>query len=75
MLSLFFIDRVANYVGEDGKIRRWFTNAYCELAVNPKYLELGPLPVEKIHNGYFAQTKGVAKDTRGDTVAEMRPTN
>ena len=52
VLSLFFIDRVANYVGEDGKIRRWFTNAYCELAVNPKYLELGPLPVEKIHNGY-----------------------
>lgn len=91
VLSLFFIDRVANYAphpspppqaGEganeslrevnvnDGKIRRWFIEAYQELAALPKYKELSPLPVGKVHNGYFAAVKGIAKDTRGDTAAD-----
>lgn len=70
VLSLFFIDRVANYVPADGKIRQWFTDAYRELAASPKYRELEPLPVEKVHNGYFAQAKGVPKDTKGDTAAD-----
>ncbi|MBX9905362.1 MAG: DEAD/DEAH box helicase family protein [Burkholderiales bacterium] len=68
VLSLFFIDRVANYAAADGKIRRWFTEAYLELSA--KYPELEPLPVDKVHNGYFAQARGVAKDTRGDTAAD-----
>ncbi|MES2236252.1 MAG: DEAD/DEAH box helicase family protein [Pseudomonadota bacterium] len=70
VLSLFFIDRVANYVAEDGKIRHWFVEAYKELAALPKYRELSPLPVEKVHNGYFAAYKGIPKDTRGDTAAD-----
>lgn len=70
VLSLFFIDRVANYAAEDGKIRRWFIDAYKELADLPKYRELSPLPVEKVHNGYFAAYKGMPKDTRGDTAAD-----
>jgi type III restriction enzyme len=70
VLSLFFIDRVANYAQEDGKIRQWFIEAYKEIAANPKYRELDPLPVDKVHNGYFAQVKGVPKDTRGDTAAD-----
>ena len=70
VLSLFFIDRVANYAAEDGKIRRWFIEAYKELAALPKYRELLPLPVEKVHNGYFAAYKGIPKDTRGDTAAD-----
>src|SRR3989338_5742923 len=70
VLSLFFIDRVANYAAEDGKIRLWFIEAYKELAAFPKYCELSPLPVEKVHNGYFAAFKGIAKDTRGDTAAD-----
>ena len=70
VLSLFFIDRVANYAAVDGKIRHWFIEAYKELSVLPKYQELKPLPVEKVHNGYFAESKGVAKDTRGDTAAD-----
>lgn len=68
VLSLFFIDRVANYVAADGKIRRWFTEAYQELSA--KYPELEPLPADRVHNGYFAQAKGVPKDTRGDTAAD-----
>ncbi|OFZ68889.1 MAG: DEAD/DEAH box helicase [Betaproteobacteria bacterium RBG_16_56_24] len=70
VLSLFFIDRVANYAAEDGKIRHWFIEAYKELAVLPKYRDLSPLPVDKVHNGYFAALKGIAKDTRGDTAAD-----
>lgn len=70
VLSLFFIDRVANYAAEDGKIRHWFIEAYKELAALPKYYELSPLPVEKVHNGYFAAYKGLPKDTRGDTAAD-----
>jgi len=70
VLSLFFIDRVANYAAEDGKIRLWFIEAYKELATLPKYRELSPLSVEKVHNGYFAAFKGIPKDTRGDTAAD-----
>lgn len=68
VLSLFFIDRVANYAAADGRIRLWFVEAYRELAA--KYPELEPLPVEQVHNGYFAKAKGVPKDTRGDTAAD-----
>ena len=68
VLSLFFIDRVAHYAAADGKIRRWFIEAYQELSV--KYPELEPLPVDTVHNGYFAQAKSIPKDTRGDTAAD-----
>ncbi len=70
VLSLFFIDRVANYAAENGKIRHWFIEAYKEVSALPKYRELAPLPVEQVHNGYFSATKGVPKDTRGDTQAD-----
>jgi type III restriction enzyme len=70
VLSLFFIDRVANYAAEDGKIRHWFIEAYKELSALPNYRELSPSPVEKVHNGYFSAYKGIPKDTRGDTAAD-----
>ncbi|MCB9540297.1 MAG: DEAD/DEAH box helicase family protein [Myxococcales bacterium] len=71
VLSLFFIDRVANYADEDGKIRRWFVEVYTELAADPNYASLKPLPVDVVHNGYFAQDrKGKAKDTSGSTKAD-----
>lgn len=71
VLSLFFIDRVANYAPVDGKIRRWFEEIYQELAANPLYKPLSLPPVELVHNGYFAQNqKGVPKDTSGNTKAD-----
>jgi type III restriction enzyme len=70
VLSLFFIDRVANYAEDDGKIRKWFIEAYSELAAKPQYASLGLPAVDKVHNGYFAQQKGVPKDTKGDTKAD-----
>ncbi len=80
VLSLFFIDRVANYRDYDadgkpvkGKIAPYFEEALAELAKDKRYSELEwlKLPVEKLHDGYFAQDKkGVLKDTRGDTQAD-----
>lgn len=72
VLSLFFIDRVANYHSEDGKIRKWFVEAYAEIAAMSKYKELNPLPVDKVHNGYFASDKNGFKDSKEgrDTAAD-----
>lgn len=75
VLSLFFIDKVANYriYNEDGstahgKVAQWFEEAYTELISKPIYAGLINHPVSKIHNGYFSQDrKGRAKDTSGLT--------
>jgi type III restriction enzyme len=70
VLSLFFIDRVANYADEDGKIRSWFVEAYEDLSKERSYAPLNPLPVEEVHNGYFAKDKAGPKDTTGKTKAD-----
>jgi type III restriction enzyme len=80
VLSLFFIDRVANYrdYGADGhpvkgKFAEVFETVLADLAKDGRYDQLVWLkePVERLHNGYFAQDKkGVLKDTRGDTQAD-----
>lgn len=79
VLSLFFIDRVANYRDYDdsgpvpGKFAAAFEAELKELAKEERYQSLPWLnePVERLHNGYFAQDKkGVLKDTRGDSQAD-----
>ncbi len=78
VLSLFFIDRVANYRSYDaqgnpvkGKFAVWFEEIYNELIAKPIYQSLNKYPVEKIHNGYFSQDKkGQLKDTSGETQAD-----
>ncbi|HEX7567990.1 MAG TPA: hypothetical protein VF355_05430, partial [Anaerolineaceae bacterium] len=80
VLSLFFVDRVANYRDYDaagrpvqGKFSLYFEEALAEFARDARYqpLEWLKLPVDKLHNGYFAQDKkGGLKDTRGDTQAD-----
>lgn len=80
VLSLFFVDRVANYRDYDaeghaikGKFALEFEAALAELAQDARYQELDwlKLPVERLHNGYFAQDrKGAYKDTRGNTKAD-----
>jgi type III restriction enzyme len=86
VLSLFFIDRVSNYRDYDGaghpvkgKFALEFEAALAEFAKDPRYatLEWLKLPVESLHNGYFAADKPkkgqqtpVWKDTRGDTQAD-----
>src|SRR5208337_2925497 len=80
VLSLFFVDRVANYRTYDasgrpvkGKFAEAFEAALAEFAKDARYKDLPwiKLPIEQLHNGYFAQDKkGVFKDTRGDTQAD-----
>lgn len=77
VLSLFFIDRVANYRNYDngistkGKFAQWFEEIYNELIIKPAYCQLNQYPVEQVHNGYFSEDKkGHIKDTSGDTLAD-----
>jgi type III restriction enzyme len=75
VLSLFFIDKVANYriYNDDGttalgKIGTWFEDAYAELAAKPMYRGVIPFEASHVHNGYFSRDKkGRDKDTRGNT--------
>jgi type III restriction enzyme len=80
VLSLFFIDRVANYRDYDeggkpvkGKFATVFEETFADLIKDPRYQELEWLkhPIEKLHDGYFAQDKkGILKDTSGATQAD-----
>ena len=74
VLSLFFVDRVANYRDYDdsgrpvkGKFAEVFEAELAAFAKDERYDELAWLkwPVGQLHNGYFAQDKkGVLKDSR-----------
>ena len=78
VLSLFFIDRVANYRAYDeegkpakGKFAQWFEEHLHEFLAQPRFQGLLPYPVEKLHDGYFSQDKkGVLRDTRGNSEAD-----
>ena len=78
VLSLFFIDKVANYRSYDatgnpikGKFAEWFEEIYQEYISKPAFKELDKFPVEETHNGYFSQDKkGAFKDTSGETKAD-----
>lgn len=80
VLSLFFIDKVANYRYYDeqgnpqkGIYAQLFEKHYKELILQPKYATLVEkidveTPAEEVHDGYFsADKKGRVKDTTGKT--------
>ena len=68
-LTLFFIDRVANYDPPDGKFKLWFDELYQEiLSSNRRFRNLNLPPATEARAGYFATSKGKAKDTNGDSV-------
>jgi type III restriction enzyme len=84
VLSLFFIDKVANYRAFDeegnrvaGKFEVWFEEAFDKYANMPKYRGLIPHAASAVHDGYFsgdkkgkgAKAKTVWVDTSG-TVAK-----
>ena len=78
VLSLFFIDKVANYRSYDtdgnaikGKFALWFEEVYTEYISKGAFKELDKFPVNDVHNGYFSQDKkGKWKDTK-ETTASM----
>lgn len=78
VLTLFFIDRVANYRYYDesgnvkmGKYAVWFEEFLSELLKKKEYEGLLPFNISDMHDGYFAQDKdGKLKDTTGYTQAD-----
>ena len=70
VLSLFFIDRVANYRDDDGIIRRLFIEEFNRLkASSPHWASQD---VTEVHSGYFAGSRprggGISwEDTSGQT--------
>jgi len=80
VLSLFFIDKVANYKYYDengnackGKYAEMFEKAYKEIIKNPKYRTLFndvdiDTEVEKVHGGYFSIDKKAKKAKAEDEV-------
>lgn len=64
VLSVFFIDRVANYraYAEDGaaakgKFAQWFEEIYEQYRTKPEYADLMLFDAAQVHNGYFSQDK------------------
>ena len=64
VLSVFFIDRVANYrvYGEDGtvskgKFAEWFEEIYEQYRAKPDFAGLQMHEGTRVHNGYFSQDK------------------
>lgn len=52
VLSLFFIDRVANYQGQPGTIRKLFEEEYQKIQAH--YAEWQGKDAQDVHRGYFA---------------------
>lgn len=55
VLSLFFIDKVANYVDKDGLIKKIFDESFEKLKKGQPYFE--KLSAEEVREGYFAKKK------------------
>ncbi len=82
VLSLFFIDRVANYrwydedgIPQKGKIAKWFEEAFREISEKSLYKGVLPFSVDEVHDGYFSVDKKAGKivnlkDTGGATKAD-----
>lgn len=78
VLSLFFIDKVANYRSYDndgrpvkGKYAIAFEEAYKKLMEKPRFKDIFTYSAEEVHNGYFAQDKsGQWEDTK-DTASSL----
>ena len=75
VLSLFFIDRVANYINEDGLIKILFDEAFD--TVKKRYPYFQQWEANEVRKGYFARSKpkkdqeeGEAIDTDGSTKTE-----
>lgn len=75
VLSLFFIDRVANYRDYDsdgnpvkGKFALWLEELFEQISAKSAYKGLIPFEAKDVHNGYFsADKKGNWKDTKGNS--------
>jgi type III restriction enzyme len=79
VLSIFFIDRVANYRTYDeqgkpgkGKFSLWFEESFEKWKNMPAYIGLFNYNAEEVHNGYFSQDRGKLKDSKEGQVNQGR---
>lgn len=82
VLSLFFVDKVASYMGDgatnmdaNGDFAKWFDELFLEeTAKNPKWSGLFSAHPSQLRKAYFSQLKKgkntVAQDTSGSTKAD-----
>jgi len=56
VLSLFFLNRVDDYLLEDGVVRRMFEEEFNKLVENG-FNEFSNLDLQKVHSGYFSKMK------------------
>lgn len=78
VLSLFFLDKVANYYGANGEkgagpYAQIFEREYQKLISQEKYkhLQHAETPADAVHDGYFSRDKQKkAKDTKGESDAD-----
>lgn len=82
VLSLFFIDKVVNYMGDgvdndtaNGDFARWFDEMFAEeRSKRPEYAELLPQSPSELRKAYFSQLRrgktSVAQDSTGKTKAD-----
>ncbi|MFT9850214.1 restriction endonuclease [Aneurinibacillus sp. REN35] len=67
VLSLVFIDKVANYANEDGKIRQWFYELYEHIKNEEEFKEMSLPDAKSAQGSYFSQDRNKPKDTSGNT--------
>ena len=82
VLSLIFIDKVANYrsyndsgEAQKGKLAEWFEEEYRQISTKPKFKGVLEYKPEDLHDGYFSadRRKGKIvqlKETGGNTKAD-----
>lgn len=70
VLSLFFIDRVDNYIYDESLIRKIFEEEFEKLKKDDKFFK--NKDVTKVHSGYFTKKnqKGEFMDTGGNTIKD-----
>jgi len=56
VLSLFFLNKVDDYLSEDGIVRRMFEEEFNKLVENG-FNEFSNLDLQKVHSGYFSKMK------------------
>jgi len=74
-LTLFFIDKVANYYPAEAKFKVWFEEIFNGLAATRNFRNLNlfeqGFSAKDLHRGYFAKTKkGEALDSNGDSAED-----
>jgi type III restriction enzyme len=74
VLSLFFIDRVANYTDKDGLIKKIFDESFEKMKKGQPYFE--NLSAEEVREGYFAkkQAKNQTEEFIDTAIEETKKT-